>query len=261
MSYFGTKDFIHEVAAGNVTGSTTVRIAGHSDSVGTNLRTLYHETNTADLDTDAQYDTPSTIKVASTADADNGGTATGALTVRVHGVNSSDALATEDFTLNGQTESAASTTSFKAVHKVEVLTVGSGGSNAGVIWVGTSGATFSSGVPDVKLGAIETGTNLSAICHYLVPTGKKLYIQHIDYQLGDTSKAMNAQLVTYNGTLIQEIYDLHTTKEFHSIDHTELGPIAAGTLIRINCNVDSTTAKINISMGCILVGHRRYGCL
>ncbi len=253
MSYFGTKNFIHEAQKGNVSGTSVIQIIGKSDSVGTTLRTLYSETDTADLDTDALFDTPAKIKVASTDNVADIAAGTGALTVRVSGVDSADALATEDFTMNGTTETAESTATFKAIHKIQVLTAGSGQKNVGIIWVGTTGATFTTGVPTVKLGAIEVGTNRSAIGHYLVPTGKKLYITHIDYQLGDSTKTMNVQLETYDGSLLFELYDVHTATSFHSVDHSELEFCPAGTLLRLNANVNTGTAKITVSIGALLV--------
>ncbi len=253
MSYFGTKDFVHEVQKGNVSGTAVVQILGHSDAVGTNLRTLYTAHDTADLDTDTLFDTPAKIKVASTDNVADIAAGAGALTVRVSGVNSAGALTTEDFTMNGTTETAESTATFKSVHKVAVLTAGSSKTNAGIIWVGTTGATFTSGVPDVKLNAMAIGTSVSTTAHYLVPTGKKLYVSHIDYQLGDTTKTMNVVLETYDGSILTNLYEVHTSSSFHSIDHSELDVCPAGTLMRITANVDATTAKIIVSIAALLV--------
>lgn len=251
MSYFGSKLYDVEVRRGNVPGIASRAIIGHSDTVGTNLRTLYSETNTADLDTDALYDTPATIKVASTSANDTNTAGTGARTVRVHGVNSSGAEITEDFTLAGQTETAASAATFKAVHKVETLTVGSTGNNEGVVWVGSG--TFTGGVPATKYGAVEIGTNLSAICHFLVPAAKTFYFHDAIINLSDTTKVMNAQFVAYNGTLITEIFDLHSRATSVNFDAEHYPGIPADTLIRVNANVDTGAAKSTIRLGGYLV--------
>jgi len=79
------------------------------------------------------------VNVAST-DAADAAAGTGAQTVRVHGLNSSGAYATEDVSMNG-TSNVSTVATFLVVFRLEVLTVGSGATNAGAI--SATGATSS----------------------------------------------------------------------------------------------------------------------
>ena len=79
----------------------------------------------------AANNTAETINVAST-DANDTAAGTGARTVRIHGLNSSGAYATEDISMNGTT-SVGSSGTFLVVFRIEVLTVGSGVTNAGAL--------------------------------------------------------------------------------------------------------------------------------
>ncbi len=247
-------DFDVEVLRGTIQGTEAVPIVAHSNAVGTNLRHLYHETNTADTAHLALFDTPATVKVASTSDADNGGSATGALTVAIVGVDTNGVAAVELATLNGQTESAATTTIFKAVHSLIVVTAGSGKKNAGIIWCGNG--TFTSGVPATKYMAIEAATSSSRGFVYLVPTGKTLIIEDLNVNVSDTTKDVTLQLNTYTGAVLYEALDLHTTASSEVfIPLTSYPGITAGTLLYLNASVDTATAIISVIANAKLVSN------
>jgi len=99
---------------------------------------------------------------------------TGARTVYVQGLDADYNTISETVTLNGQTQVATSG-SFLRVFRAYVATAGSGGTNAGDIYVGTSGAT--AGVPTstyyAKITASEAQTLMAV---YTVPAGKTLYL-------------------------------------------------------------------------------------
>lgn len=111
-----------------------------------------------------------TVSSTSTNDTSDG---TGARTVFIKGVNGTGGYATETVILNGQT-AVNTTKSYFSIESVTVLTVGSGGVNAGNINIGTG--TVTTGVPAVIYGQIATGENNSLMGHWTCPTGYTGYM-------------------------------------------------------------------------------------
>jgi hypothetical protein len=115
---------------------------------------------------------PTTLTISSSSAGDTSA-GTGARTIYVVGINGTGAEHTETLTLNGQT---AVTTSYQytEVQSMTVLTAGSGGKNAGQIYLGTG--TVTAGVPANVYGHIAVGENQSLMGHITVPLGYKGYI-------------------------------------------------------------------------------------
>jgi hypothetical protein len=103
---------------------------------------------------------------SSAADAAAG---TGARTIRVTGLDGSYLPVTETLSLNG-VGSVNTTNSYFIVHSVEVLTVGSGGTNAGVI----TGTSAGGGTP--VLATVAVGKGGSQLAIYQVPAGYTGYV-------------------------------------------------------------------------------------
>ena len=119
--------------------------------------------------------TASVMNVASSSAADDAAS-TGALTIRIWGLDSNWDRATEDVIMDGTTI-VATTTSFIRINSVKVLTFGSGDTNAGVISVFTG--TETAGVPDVAttiFGHIAVGDGESLMAHYSVPRDHTAYV-------------------------------------------------------------------------------------
>lgn len=104
------------------------------------------------------------IVSSSASDASAG---TGARTVRIYWMDSTGAsVGTEDVTLNGTTNVNLVTSTKCFIQKMEVRTVGSGGSNAGTITLhaGLAGA-------GATIGTIATGDNQTFWAHHYVQSG------------------------------------------------------------------------------------------
>lgn len=117
-----------------------------------------------------------TLEVASSS-ANDAAAGTGARTITITGLASDYTDLSETVTMLGNTV-AVTTSSFLRINSVEVATAGSGGKNAGVIYVALDD-TFSSGVPQTAtkiLRAIPIGNNVSHNATFTVPYGKELYI-------------------------------------------------------------------------------------
>lgn len=105
------------------------------------------------------------LKISSSS-TDDAAAGTGARTVRVIGLDSNWNEVSQDVTLNGQTGVSLSTSLIR-VYRAYVLTVGTGGVNAGNIWVGTGDIT--TGVPANKYAGIMAGMGQTLMAVYTVP--------------------------------------------------------------------------------------------
>lgn len=114
--------------------------------------------------------------VLSSDDADNKSAATGALTVRVVGIDGEFQLIEEVATLSG-TDAVTLTNQFLRVISIAVETAGSNGVNAGTIDA-KHGATV--------LNRIGIGDNESSTSAVMVPTGHQ---GHIDVAFGELEKS------------------------------------------------------------------------
>lgn len=117
---------------------------------------------------------PATMKVSSTS-ANDKSDGTGARTVYIKGINANGEEASETVALNGQT-AVNTTKTYSFIQQVTVLTVGSGGVNAGDIYVGTGNVT--AGVPAVVHGFAGTGENNSLTGAWQCPAGHTAYITY-----------------------------------------------------------------------------------
>lgn len=117
-------------------------------------------------------ESPTVMKVSSTSSND-ASAGTGARTVFIKGTNGTGGYISEVVTLNGQT-AVNTTKEYFSIESATVLTVGSGGVNAGNINIGTGVVT--SGVPATIYGQIATGENNSLMGHWTCPTGYTGYM-------------------------------------------------------------------------------------
>lgn len=115
---------------------------------------------------------PTVLKISSGSTADTSA-GTGARTVYILGVNGDGSEVQETVTLNGQT-AVNTTNTYTEIQRMVVMTVGSGGKNAGQIYAGTG--TVTTGVPANIYGHIAVGENQSLMGHYTIPTGYTGYI-------------------------------------------------------------------------------------
>ena len=158
---------------GAVTGRTSVEIVGRNADIDTttdpedvwSVGSTYtgHPTST----------TPITAEVYS-SDANDTSAGTGMRTCRVTylATSTSTSYSTEDVTLSGATGVNMSNTSYRII-KVEGLTYGSGGTNAGTITVRDNVTTAN------VYAQVPIGYGQSAAFAYTVPQSSTLYIKRI----------------------------------------------------------------------------------
>jgi len=151
-----------QVSRGQIQGHSTVIVFGYNPDVDTSEETIWPDGGLIPHPTVA-----SVLKISSSS-ADDASAGTGAQTVFIEGVDGNFNVVSETVILNGQT--AVNTTNlYLYVNSFYVVTVGSGGANAGNINAGTG--TVTSGVPAVLYDIIAIGYNQRTTGHYCVPAG------------------------------------------------------------------------------------------
>lgn len=184
-SFAGQTHVLEKISAGVIHGAQALDIVGVNAASTTSYETIWEESSAYSFLTSAM-----SSPYVSSSSTDDTSAGTGARTVRVSGVNTSFEAFTEDVTLNGQSSVSLTTTNVLAINKVEVLTAGSGGANAGIIRVGTG--TNTSGVPAVKHAHMAVGMNVSHHGFYSVPADKAVLINMISVQYGSNSTGVNS---------------------------------------------------------------------
>jgi hypothetical protein len=110
------------------------------------------------------------MTLVSESTADNGATATGALTVAVHYIDAAGDEQVEVVTMNGTTEVDTVATDIRFVQELQVKTVGSNSVAEGNIRI------FSEGDDTLVYNMIAAGGNQSLVPHRMVPIGKRLRV-------------------------------------------------------------------------------------
>jgi hypothetical protein len=174
-----SEDFGLQVARGQVRGHRVVHIFGFNPDIDANVE----ETVWTFGGIYTHLAAPSKLKVAS-GNANDSSAGTGARTVQVIGINGTGAEIIETVTLNGQT-AVETVHEFTEVNYMQVMSVGSGGNNAGQIYAGTG--TVTSGVPANVIGHIIVGENASQTGHYTIPKGFTGYLNHGNISTGTTT--------------------------------------------------------------------------
>ena len=179
MAYVGQKDYNLEVLSGNVPGHAMVNIRGHDNTVP----------NGGPFGLSQGFGAGGYV-----FDHTNDNVAgTGALTVRISGLDASGNAQSNDVTMTGTTAANTAST-FSAVFQVMVLTTGSSNFNTGVIYVGTG--TFTAGIPAVRMLSMTISFNISLSAYYVVPTGKTLYARQFISTVGSSNKDVQIFIVT-----------------------------------------------------------------
>lgn len=164
-----TEPFELQLARGQIPGHSVIHVFGHNPDVDNDVEATVWPIPGVILGHPAS---PTIMKISSSSASDTAA-GTGARTVHVLGINGTGGYAEEIVTLNGQT-AVDTVNTYDAIERMTVLTVGSGGVNAGTIYAGTG--TVTSGVPAVPYSAIGVGDNLSLVGHWTCPTGFTGYL-------------------------------------------------------------------------------------
>ena len=144
-----------------------------------------------------------TVTVSS-ASANDTAAGTGARTVLLSGLDANWNLQSETITLNGQT-GVTSANSYIFVNTLQVITSGSGGTNAGIIYIGTG--TITAGVPATKYVAILAGYGISRSGFFAVPANYNFVLRNGLFKNSDTSLSciIRTWVKPYNATYVYQV--------------------------------------------------------
>lgn len=156
-----------QVARGQIALHQSFQVFGYNPDIDTSEESIWPNGGTVPHPTVA-----SVLKISSSS-ANDASAGTGARTVYIAGVDANFNEVGESVTLNGTT-AVNTTNSYLYVNQFYVVTVGSGGVNAGDINAGTG--TVTAGVPAVLYDMIATGFNQRTTAHYCVPAGYTGYL-------------------------------------------------------------------------------------
>jgi len=168
------------VASGDLSPSyKQVYKFGQNADVGNSLETIWLEGGLY------AYPPSATTMTVSSSDANDTSAGTGARTIQISGLDGDYNEISETIILNGQTPVTTSN-SYLRMNRAIVLTAGSGGVNAGIIYVGTG--TVTSGVPANKYTTINgDGTNQTLQAFWTVPAGYTAYVYQTNISTGSSS--------------------------------------------------------------------------
>jgi len=186
MSYFGTTEWYHRVAAGQVPGYKVVDKWGRNESVATTFEPIISDAVGALW----QPTAASTVRIAAGGNANDTAAGTGCREVTIEGLDDTYALASETIATAGASASTATTTSFTRVFRAYGSAMGTYlGVNADEIMIETS-----DGVTNIiTVDAHDGGQGQSLHCAYSVPDNTRAYLVHLYYN-ADTTKANDVHL-------------------------------------------------------------------
>jgi hypothetical protein len=152
---------------------------GQNAVVGNSMETIWQQGGLY------SYPPSASTMTVSSSDVNDTSAGTGARTILISGLNGDYNETSETITLNGQT-AVTTVNSYIRMNRVLVLTAGSGGVNAGIIYVGTG--TVTAGVPANIYTTINgDGNNQTLQAFWTVPAGYTAYIYQTNISTGNSS--------------------------------------------------------------------------
>lgn len=241
---FDTAELLQEF----ITGSSSVNIWA-SGASGTGSAQIL-----SDLGANITEQTCSAVLsslTVSSASANDTAAGTGARTVLLTGLDANWNIQSEIIALNGQT-AVTTVNTYLFVQSLQVLTAGSGGTNAGIIYVGTGVVT--SGVPATKYLAIQAGYGASRMGVMAVPAGYSFCMTNQFFKNNDAS--LSSTLVAWvkeYGGIYCLIYGGNYLAGVNSPANIRI-KIPPKSLVKITGNASSGTPACSVILNGYLTG-------
>ena len=198
----------------------------------------------------AQTYTAGKIKISAANAADTSG-GTGARTVRLYGLDSNFNEQYEDLSLNGQT-AVETTKNFVFVYRLEVLTAGTNGQNAGIIYAGTGIVT--TGVPATQWLSIIGGAGVSRGGVFVVPAGYTMFIKKGVMNNATATNPCVVKLFTTGVTAGSKVQRLALTVNGLSTQDLNIETsVPEKTLVSITGNNATSTSVMRVALNYRLI--------
>lgn len=183
-----------QISRGQVYGHTPYFRFGFANSIGTTQQTI---ASSVAAGAAYVYPTTATVMKVSSASANDTAAGTGAQKILVVGLDANYNPISEVVILNGQT-AVNTVNSYLRITYTEILAVGSGAAQAGIIYIGTGTVTL--GVPATIYWQSEVSYNNWAFAGFTVPAGYTAYIT--SYTI--TSQSLTALINVSCGLIVYE---------------------------------------------------------
>lgn len=151
------------------------------------------------------------VSSASTADTSAG---TGAQSVEISGLDANYGEISETISLNGQT-AVNTIKKYLRVFRCVVRSAGSGGKNAGIVYVGTG--AVATGKPAVVHALVEVGLNQTLMALYTISRRHRGYLMHFDFG-SSIAKAVTCVLQA------RPIGEVFQVKDYRQLVDGTIGP-------------------------------------
>lgn len=243
ISKLGSSEpFELQVAQGQIAYHKQIYKFGQNSVVGDSVETIWQQGGLY------SYPPSATTMTVSSSNTNDTSAGTGARTVLISGLDGDYNEISETITLNGQT-AVTTTNSFLRVNRGIVLTAGSGGANAGIIYVGTG--TVTTGVPANIYTTINgDGTNQSLQAFWTVPANYNAYIYQTNISTGNSSNTpavLNTLLVARpHGGVFNTKEVIVITDGNHLQDYSF--PITLTEKTDIEFRAESSSASVNFNV-------------
>lgn len=256
ISRVGTSEpFKLQVSRGQIAFHKFVHKFGFYDSVGTSLTTIWSQGGVY-----SYLSAASTLYISSSS-TDDTGAGTGARTVTVSGLDNNFDEKIETVTLNGQTGVELNGSTWFRVNRIVVNTAGSGGANAGVLYVGTE-ASPTSGVPTNKYATVLAGDNQTLMCIYTVPRGYTAFLTQKDVSASSSAgKFAILSLVARPFGGVFNIKDrVLSSQGYSSIVYPYPLKFTEKTDIEVRAQADSAggTVTVSAALDIVIIQNRPY---
>ena len=167
---------------------------------------------------------------------------TGARTIKITYFDAScNGPFTETVTMNGTTAVNTVSTTIALIERIEVLTVGSGGGNAGTIQVWTA-----TGAAGSVWGSIAVSDNQTYWAHHYVPVNKTCYITKVEGSASVTAGGLTINYVNPISSAFPQLApDITCRHSTTNVSREYVVPIAVSgpAIIFINEKPDAATAS------------------
>lgn len=242
--------FVSDVARGKITGYQAIDKFGENTDVDVGTEDIWSGGGTWVPPTQARRH-----QITSTSTSDNGsGGTTGALTVVVTGIASDGTRNSETITLNG-TSNVLTTNSYTMIDRMEVLTVGSTGSNIGTITAtaqtdSTVTARIEATQNQTRMAIFQVPTNAQATLYsyYIIINGSTPATTLMTIEIQEKKNVANSPWVTkhietFNSDIVNEAT--------HSFNHYK--KFSAGSYIKMVATSNKADSSIGAGFNLLVV--------
>ena len=241
-----TEPFELQVARGQISYHKTIFKFGFNPDIDASLETVWAQGGLY-----TYLSSASTLYISSSSTADTAA-GTGARNVTVFGLDADWNEVSVTVDLSGYTGVQLGTASnWIRVNRIIVNTAGTGGQNAGVLYVGTE-ATPTLGVPTNKYATVAIGDNQTLMSLWTVPAGYTAYLTQTDVTVATTQNNKYATisiLARPYGGVFQTKDKFVKAESTHTQVYTFPLEFTEKTDIEVRAIGDSSSADIAISAG------------